>query len=239
MQYSNHATSQDLVSLANTLTKQNNTSFPLTEKTTYTNMGNRIILTEIHNAYGGWKYDDRNNTDFPIATTNLVANQTDYALPLDAMHLHGVYFLTEGTTTNWTKLIPLTLEEINQIDAEPNFNNTPTVPQYYRAIGNSIKIYPAADWSANDALMIEYTNDVSTFATTDTTKTPGFDQVFHEALAIYMAYQFAQVNYLANLKSLTEQWIDYLARIKRHYSQKFKDLFPARLRVNKDLTDYL
>lgn len=239
MQYNSQATGQDMVTLSNTLTKQNNTSFPLTEKTTYANMANRIILTEIHNAYGGWKYDDRNNTDFPIATANLVANQEDYALPLDTTQLTGVYFLTQGTTTNWTKLIPLSLEEINQMDAEPNFNNTPSVPQYYRTLANSIKLYPAPNWSADGGLMIEYSRDISTFESTDTTKTAGFDPIFHEAIPIYMSYQFAQVNILPNLKSLTEQWMDYLARIKRHYSQKFKDLFPTRIRVSKDLSDFI
>ena len=237
MQYNSNSTSQDLVSLANVFTKQNNTSFPLTEKTVYANMANRLILTEIHNAYGGWKYDDRNNTDFPIATTDLVANQTDYALPLDTIHLNAVYY--KDTAGNWTKLIPLTLEEVNRRDAEPEFEDTPSQPTYYRALSNSIKIYPAANFSQDDSLMVEYSRDISTFATTDTTKTAGFDAIFHEAIAVYMAYQYAQINQLQNLKSLTEQWVDYMTRIKRHYSQKFKDMFPARIRVNNHLTDYL
>lgn len=237
MQYNGNSTSQDMVSLANLFTKQNNNSFPLTEKTIYANMGNRIILTEIHNAYGGWKYDDRNNTDFPIATTDLVSGQTDYALPIDTIHLNAVYY--KDTAGNWTKLIPLTLEEINRMEAEPEFEDTNARPTYYRALSNSIKIYPASDYSQDDSLMVEYSRDVSTFATTDTTKQAGFDPIFHEAIPVYMSYQYAQINQLPMLKSLTEQWIDYLARIRRHYSQKFKDMFPARMNVDRNLTDYL
>lgn len=239
MQFNSHATNQDMVSLANLFTKQNNTSFPLAEKVIYANMGNRIILTAIHEAYGGWKYDDRNNTDFPIATTDLNADQVDYALPLDTNQLNGVYVLTPNTTTSWTKLTPVTLEEINRIEAEPNFNNTSSIPQYYRPLGNSIKIYPASSTTITAGIMVEYSADVSTFATTDTTKQAGFDTIFHEAIPVYMGYQFGQVNGLPNLKSLTEQWVDYLARIKKHYVQKFKDMYPMRIKVNNNLSDYI
>lgn len=239
MQYNSHSTSQDMVSLANLFTKQNNTTFPLTEKTLFANMGNRIILTVIHDAYGGWKYDDRNNTDLPIATTDLTADQSNFALPVDTNQLNGVYVLTPNTTDNWTKLIPITLEEINRIEAEPNFNNTSSVPQYYRTLSNSIVIYPASDTTVEDGLMVEYSGDISTFATTDTTKTAGFDTIFHEAIPVYMGYQFAQINGIPQLKSLTEQWVDYLARIKKHYSCKFKDMFPTRIKINDTLSDYI
>lgn len=234
-----------MVSLANLFTKQNNTSFPLTEKTIYANMGNRIILTEIHNAYGGWKYDDRNNTDFPIATTDLLSGQSDYALPIDTIHLNAVYY--KDTAGNWTKLIPLTLEEINRMEAEPEFEDTNARPTYYRALSNSIKIYPASDYSQDDSLMVEYSRDVSTFVTTDTTKVAGFDPIFHEAIPVYMALKYAQINTLPVVGSLTRDWEGYVGNrerntvgsITRHYSQKFKDMFPARMNVDRNLTDYL
>lgn len=239
MQFNSHSTNQDMVSLSNLFTKQNNTSFPLAEKVIYANMGNRIILTVIHEAYGGWKYDDKNNTDFPIATTELTANQTSFPLPVDTNQLNGLYVLTPNTTDNWTKLTPITLEQINQMEAEPNFNNTASVPQYYRALSNSIKLYPASDTTVDAGLMVEYSRDISTFTTSDTTKTAGFDTIFHEAIPVYMAYQFAQINTLPNLKSLTEQWVDYLVRIKKHYVQKFKDMYPTRMTINNDLADYI
>lgn len=238
MQFSQSSTSQDMVSLANLFTKQNNTTFPLTEKTIFANMGNRIILTEIHKAYGGWKYDDRNNTDFPIATTDLTSGQDNYALPLDTNQLNAVY-IRDSSNTNWTKLIPVTLEEINRMEAEPEFESTDSIPMYYRPLSNSIKIYPAPNYSVTDGLMIEYSRDVSTFATTDTTKTAGFDTIFHEAIPVYMGYQFSQINGLPQLKSLTEQWVDYLARIKGHYAQKYREMYPARIKVYNDINQYI
>jgi hypothetical protein len=239
MQFNSDTTGQDICTLANRFTKQNDTTYPLTEKVSDANMANRLILTEIHNAYGGWKYDDRNNTDFPIATTDVTAGQTDYALPIDTQNLNGVYFLTPNTTDNWTKLKPLTLEEINNVDAEPDFNNTPSTPRFYRALSNSIIIYPACNENINDGLMVEYSRDVSTFATTDTTKEPAFDSTFHESIPTYMAYIQAKINQSPTKKDFQADWFDYLARIRRHYVQKFKDMYPPRIKINNTINEYL
>ena len=39
------------------------------------------VVTMILHSQNSWDYDDINHTDFPILTTNLVANQPDYSLP--------------------------------------------------------------------------------------------------------------------------------------------------------------
>lgn len=239
MQFNGHATNQDICSLANKLVKQSDTTYPLTEKVIDANTGNKIILEEIHNAYG-YKYDDRNNTSFPIATTDLVSGQDNYSLPLETNYLHAVYVLREGSTDDWDKLIPITLEDINQMEAEPSFENTNANPTYYRTIGNSIKIYPASDYSLEDGLMVEYSGDISAVTTTDTTKTFGFDVSFHEAVAYYMASQFAKINILASASTLELDWQTWLMKIKRHYSQRFRDLFPPRMKINKnEISDYI
>lgn len=238
MQYNSNATSQDIVSLANALVKQDNTSFPLTEKTLYANIGNRLILTEIHNAYGGWKYDDRNNTDFPIATTDLNSAQSNYALPVDTTQLNGVY--VKYSNNVWDKLEPITLEEINAKEAEPEFETTDGVPRYYRVLSNSIILYPASDTTVTDGLMVEYSRDVSTFATTDTTKTLGFDPIFHEAVAYYMALQYAKINLNAErINDLQNDWTNYLLKIRKHYSRKFKDLYPPKIKVTNPINHFI
>jgi len=238
MQYNGEATSQDLCSLANNLVKQNNTSFPLTEKTQYANMGNRIILAEIFNAYGGWKYDDRNNTDFPIATTDLTSAQSNYGLPIDTSQLNGVYIKYNDDV--WDKLEPITLEQINRMEAEPEFERTDGVPRYYRVLSNSIFLYPASNKTVADGLMVEYSRDISTFTTTDTTKTPGFEPNFHEAIAVFMALQFAKINLNAErVNDLQTDFDRYLLQMRRHYTQKFKDMFPARVKQFNPINDYI
>lgn len=233
MQYNSHATNQDLVTLAEKLTKSNSTSFPISEKTLYANLGNRIIMSTIHSSYGGWKYDDSNETDFPIATTNLVSGQDDYALPGDASFLQAVYIQKEGSS-EWKKLMPKPLEDFNNEAEDYRSNGEPI---YFRPIGDSFKIYPASDYAQASSLKIEYTRDIAEFATTDTTQTPGFDSQFHEAIAIYMAWQYSIANNLDTQKLLAVQWADILARISIHYSEKWKRLFPAKIRV-KNKTNY-
>ena len=40
------------------------------------------IITMIFASQDEWSWDDINQTNFPIATTNLIANQQDYSLPI-------------------------------------------------------------------------------------------------------------------------------------------------------------
>jgi hypothetical protein len=238
MVYNSNATGQDIVSLADSYCKSNSVSFPIKEKTLYANEGNRIILSEIFNAYGGMKYDDRNNTNLPISTTNIVSGQDDYALPLDLSWIEKVYVQDENSDI-WRELEPISLENIKD---EPDFMDVDSVPMFYRVIGNSIKIYPATNFSKDDALMIEYARDISTFATTDTIKTPGFDQQYHGAIAIYMSYQYELANHITSPTGKIpheDAWLDILARIKRHYTQKFKQLYPTRIKITNTINEYI
>lgn len=238
MQYNSHTTNQDIVSLADSLAKSNSVSFPIADKTLYANVANRIILSEIFDAYGGMKYDDSNQTDLPISTTQLVSGQENYTLPVDLSCLEKVYVQNENND-DWTELKPI---ELDNIDEEPDFMDTDSVPMYYRAIGNVIKIYPASNYTKDNALMVEYTRDISTFATTDTTKTPGFDRQFHEAISIYMAYQYQLVNGILDQAGRIpheKTWTDILARIKRHYVQKYRQIYPARIKINNNINNYL
>jgi hypothetical protein len=106
-------------------------------------------------------------------------------------------------------------------------------------LGNSIKIYPASDWSADDSLMVEYVQDISEFTTSDTTKTPAWDYSLHEALAYFMAYQKASIDGLKTLGVREKEWLAYLGRIRRHYAQKFRDMYPPRMIINGHYNDYL
>ena len=50
MQYAGNSDSQDIVTLANLITKADNNSFPLTDKATYANMAMRTIWSHIFQA---------------------------------------------------------------------------------------------------------------------------------------------------------------------------------------------
>lgn len=244
MQFNSHATNQDIVTYSNTLSKSNDTSFPLVDKVLFANEGQRIILSWIWESYGGWVYDDKNNTDLPDAKTNLISGQAIYALP-DVSGIQGFSFKIEGSDS-WTKLVPITLEQIQQRQAEPEFERTNATPIYYRLTGNTVKLYPAPDYSQALSLKAELIRDIVSFTTTDTTKTPGFESQFHEAVPTYMALRQAEINNLSMKDDLRRAWsnenrnypLGYEQRIKKHYSAKFRELFPPRFTTRDYTLDY-
>lgn len=247
MQFNSNSTEQDIVSMTHDLVKSNSVTFPLKKMVLYANQAVRIVNSWIHEAYGGWIYDDSNQTDLPEATTNLVSGQSDYTLPIDASALLGVS--VKDTAGNWRKLAPVTLEQIQDSGvAESDFYTTDSQPMFYRPLGNTFRIYPAPDYSQSASLKIHETRDISVFATTDTTKTPGFDSRYHEAVPTFMALQYAKINSLPNLKDLKNAWDGdedstgreggYKKMIKSDFSRRFAELFPARIRVYDATRDY-
>lgn len=238
MQYNSQSQSQDIVTMADRLVKTDVNSFPLIDKTLYANEAMRHIWSWIYQSYGGWIYDDKNHTDFPEATSNIVSGQRDYALPTNLAGIYGVECLINGV---WTKLEPITLEQIQQFDSENNFLSSNGNPRFYRPLSSSIKLYPTPNFSTSLALRVLYNRDVSAFVTDDTSKSPGFDTLYHEAVPTYMALRYAKVNSLANTKDLQIDWDGdedrtgreggYKKRIKRDYGQRFKEMFPARITV--------
>lgn len=234
MQYNSNSTSQDIVTMSEKLCQANSVSFPIEEKTLYANEGSKIIWSWIHEAYGGWSFDDGNETDLPSATTTLNASQTNYSIPTDAEYVVGVSVKTTGGT--WQRIYPITLEQIQDTGMpESEFYSTASQPMRYRLVGNSVVLYPASNYTQSASLKIWYKRDISLFTTTDTTKTPGWSTEFHEALPTYMALQYSMVNQTPQEKGLSARWVDYQNRIKSYYSRRFAELFPPRITV-RDFT---
>lgn len=213
--------------MADALAKSNSVSFPISQKVLFANEASRFIWSWIFKVYGGWIYDDKNNTDYAEATTTLTSGQSDYPIPTDASSVIRVEVKDIGG--NWTRLQPITLEQID--GAEGEFLDTNSVPTYYRMTANSIKIYPASNFTQSASLKLFFTRDISGFSTTDTTKTPGFDTLYHEAIPVFMAWRYAQINQLGSKNDLEKDWLLYQQRIEGDYSRRFRDLFPPRISV--------
>lgn len=222
--------------MTDVLAKSNVRSFPIEEKTLFANEGSRIIWSWIYDAYGGWIQSDSNHTGLPEYTATLEADQQFYALPSRAGSLFRVAFLDAGGV--WNDLRPLPLEGIPESESE--FEETSSShPVYYRPVANGFKIYPASNVERASALRIWVNEDISPFITTDTIKTPGFDSQYHEALPTYMALKHAKINSLASKNDLEVDWLRYEERIKKDYSQRFRQLFPARFKVRDAVQDFI
>jgi hypothetical protein len=247
LQFNGDTNGLDICTLADSMVKSNSTSFTINEKTRYANMAIRNIWMDIFEAYGGWIYDDNNLTDLPVATTDLVASQRFYALPVTNMsHVVVVEFQNAGGT--WIPLSPITVEKIADNGyADSEFLKTPAVPMFYRLLATGMQLYPPANFSQSQSLRIHFTRDISAFAITDTTKQPGFDPQFHEGVAIFMALKYAQANVLPVAggvmrggwkTGLLADWFDFEDRLKRHYSERWKQMFPPRIHVKDAVREY-
>lgn len=230
MQFNSNADEQYLVSLLNDLTGMDNNTYALKAKTRDINTANKTVWSWIHEAYGGWLYDDSNNTtDFPTATASVVANQRDYTLPSELLTVRGVEIKTTGGV--WQELRPTTEEKIRDIMSEKQFMITASQPMWYTPYSNSVKIYPATNYSQTSSILISYDRGTSNFASTDTTKTPGFASLFHESLAYGAGYFFSLYKGIPQALRLQLDWEKWEKRIKQYYSERWAEMFPPRIDV--------
>lgn len=243
MQYNSDSDGQDIVSLVGDLTNTDTTQYPLKAITRAVNKWAKIVWTWIFEAYGGWLYDDANNTtDFPCARTTLTSGQVDYSIPPTALFIRGVEIKNAGGV--WYPLEKLTEEQIrDHVFAEAQFLSTPAQPQYYTPYANSFKIYPASNYTQAASVRVSFARGSTNFASTDTTKIPGFANQFHEVLAVGAAYEFAHRKGLENTQELNQQLYGhftrsglipnsgYMDRIKNFYMMRYQEMFPSQITV--------
>jgi hypothetical protein len=218
----------------------NATSYPLKDKARNVNSWYSRIINWILSSNGEWDFDDKNLTDFPIATTNLVASQQDYQLPLsdDILIVLRVEITFDGS--NWYRVNPIDLREIGEpttpTKIAQNFSKT---EPYYDLFANSILIYPIPDINVSAGLKIWYKrNNASAFTASDTTKEPGFDSQFHRALSYGGAYDWAvKKGDNDKIQFLLGEILKYEAEIKEFYGNKQKDRVNF-LRSAINLNDY-
>jgi hypothetical protein len=238
MIYNNDTDGQDIVSLANDFASADNNNFPIKQKTRFANKSLRTIWSWIFSVYGGWLYDDSNNTDFPSATTTLNINQTNYGIPTGALTIRAVDVKLNNGGTVWQRLEKITEEQIRQMQSEPQFLSVPGQPMYYEPYGNSIKIYPPANYTQTASLRVSFDRGSVAFASTDTMKTPGFASEFHEGVAIGMANDFCTVKKLSQAQGVMAEWQLFERKVKAYYSQRFQEMFPARMTILDSVREY-
>lgn len=230
IQFNSDSDDQDLVSLLNDETHQDDTSYPLKEKTRDLNRAYKKIWAAIYKSYGGWQWDDKNNSDFAKAKAQLNSGQKDYDIPDTSLTLRGVEVKTTGGT--WYPLIPLTEEQVKQSGyAEIEFQDTTGQPRYYIPNGNSFNIYPAANYTQAASIRTLFDRGVSVFASTDTTKEPGFDDEFHEDIVLGASYYWKRRNTVPDAMQAKADWFEALDNIQKIYSQRYREKHPQRIIV--------
>jgi len=182
-------------------------------------------------ATGAWEYDDSNQSDLPIATTTLVADQQDYEMPSYLQKIIRV----EVKDANGNYVL---LQEIDQSDitsAMTEFYETASMPVCYDLIGNSIFLYPkpsATDVTLALGLKIYFSREVKEFNSTATSTEPGMPDNFHRMLSIgaaldwCMGYSSDDASRINNLRG---EWNAYQQEIQQFFGTRN---VPRKLKIN-------
>ncbi len=174
-----------------------------------------------------WQWDDTNSTDYPIATADLVttagSEQQDYTLAVS--HLKILRVEVKDAVDNWKLLTPIDQADITD-QALTEFLKTPGMPQYYDKTANSVFLYPkpsAQAVTATAGLKVYCQRPPSYFVTTDTTKTPGFNQLYHKLPALIACRDYALAKLLPVAKGLMERVIVEEEALIADYALRNKD----------------
>ena len=208
------------------------------------------VLVKFNNAYdrvaslmlkadSRWQWDDANNTDLPSATTTITSGTQDYSLNVQVDDAQDSAMLTidrvdlKDANGNWRELDPILQQELKrgaEIALE-NYLPTNGTPIKYRAVGNSVLLYPIPNYTLAAAMRIYFTRGPNYFALTDLsansyaggTKIPGFNALFHQLISLWAAYDYA----LINLPALAPGYLTKIqlleASINDFYGQRFHD----------------
>lgn len=210
----------EILAEARRLVKADSTSYSTSDITDSVNRAYDRVVSLIREAEGRWQWDDDNNTDIAIATTPLVADQQDYEL--DVTHLEIDRFEVKDEDSTWYKLAPI--DQADVYDATvTSLLSTAGVPMYYDKIGNMVFLYPKPSYSQAASLKIWYKRGPSYFATSDTTKVPGFASIYHRILPLYAAYDYAFINQLTVKDDLGSSISLMEEDIQAHYARRDRD----------------
>lgn len=217
---------EDLTNLGDAAISGNATL--LKKFTRHVNTANRKIWSWIFETYGGWQYDDSNQTDLPQAATNLVAGTNKYPLPSEALTVQRVE--VKDVNGNYVKLEPMAIE--NEGDGLENLATQTGTPNSYRLIGTTVEVFPNPSYNSTNGFKVYFDRDVVAFVSTDTTKEPGFASPYHNALAVGTALEWMRVKQPSNpvITHLKEDWGRYERDIRDFYSKRFAEYRP-RLRT--------
>jgi len=196
--------------------------------TRYINEALNRIVSLILTADGRWQFDDTNNTDFPIATTNLVttpgSEQQDYTFDVSMLRILRMEVL--DNTGAWRKMTPIDENDIYD-QSLTDFLKTPGLPVYYDKQGSSILLYPkplATSVTSTAGLKVWFQRPPSYFVTTDTTnKQPGFNSMYHRLAALIASRDYAMSKGLSNAKALGDMVLQGEDSLVENYALRSKD----------------
>lgn len=228
MQFSDTSTRQGLIQDCEDLcgfaaTGISGTSATLQSFTRWINTRYMEATGLIISADGRWQWDDSNQTNQPVATFSLVIDQQDYSIISAAPDTDKDWLVIDkvelkDSNGDWYFLNPVDKSDANvSIDEVYSISGTPL---YYDMEGTSIKLYPASNYTSTDGAKIWFKRAPLLFATTDTTKRPGFASIFHRYLSIGASLDYCVTKDMERAKNLSAILDGLKIEILKYYGRR-------------------
>ncbi len=186
------------------------------------------LTTEIMLQQDSFDWDDPYKTDYPIATTPLVAGQRDYQFDsISFLKLKRVDVTFDGST--WyrgTAFDSASLDEALGNDSAVDATFTASEP-FYDPKAFGFWLYPRAtaeQVALGGSIRIEYSRGHTEYVYSDTTKEAPIDRTFHELIAIGAALRWPGLS-TEQYQKLQNLYITGKDRMIQHYAQRNEDTF--------------
>lgn len=201
--------------------------------TALSNKGLDRVVSKILSSDNRWQWDGTNQTNYPIATTNLVAGQKDYVLAVE--HLKILAVEAKDANGNYQVLKPIDQYDIHAGGlALSEFMKTDGMPQFYDKTSDGVFLYPSpASGSVTTAsgLKMYFQRGAKPFTSTDTTQQPGFVSLYHYLIPLWASYDYAVAQVMTDKASSLRAEIQVGEdELQNFFSRRDKDDQP-RLRA--------
>lgn len=226
LQFSDSTNKRGIVELIDANLGTDSTQYPLNQKTRDINLALDRVFALIFQVGGTWQFDDSNQTDYPIITTNIVSGQRDYSFTVDGssnLILEIYRVLVANVNGTFFDVYPVDVEQKDAPNSFVDGLNVGGQPYTYDKLANGIFLDPVPNYNRTGGLKIYVNREGSYFTTSDTTKKPGFAGLFHEYLALRPSWQFATRKLLPNAAGLQSQMLQMEQDIMDYYKSREKD----------------
>lgn len=166
-------------------------SYANTDKMRNMTVAYQGVATMIWESDPTYSWDDRNNTDSPVAFRTVANASASYIIPTTALRVRGVEIKDAGG--QWTKLLPITYQDITQ--SPEQYLNQAGLPIRYMIEGAEIRLFPAPGTgfvTMTSGMAVRLSRAVTEPAVTAATTEPGFATAFHRVLSYAAALDFVQ-----------------------------------------------
>src|SRR5260221_10947959 len=142
-------------------------------------------------ASGTWQFDDSNQTDYPIITTNLISGRRDYSFVTDGsgnLILDIYKVMVADTNGVFKEISPVDQQSADSVqtnvDSFIDGKNTSGIPTRYDKTANGIFLDLIPNYNSTEGLKVFINREPSYFISSDTTKSPGVPGIFHRYFAL-------------------------------------------------------